>query len=117
MEDKQVYSTARSAELKKQIEKYQKDFSQWLEKRRSQKKDTPIAQKLFIRNTALSQVEPKPDSYETPVKQASVKRVKRQEEHSNKVFFSNNAKNLITYSLFGFIVFFILLGIYLTYRK
>jgi hypothetical protein len=117
MEDKQVYSTAWSAEFKKQVEKYQKDFSQWLEKRSNQKKDRPTTPKPSIQNATIPPVEPKAAHYEIPVKQVAVIRSQGKEKHSNKVLFSDNLKNLITYSLFGFIIFFILLGIYLTYRK
>lgn len=126
MEDKQVYTTARSEEIKRQFKTYQKTASTWLAKQRKKKKSPPIVPKAasptptpIIKEVPSTPIPPtkKPDFYGSLYEEDLA--VKHQD--MTKVIIPGNTaaedrlRNVIVYTLLGLIVAIIVFGVFLTY--
>jgi len=107
VEDKQIYSSARSEEIKRQLIKAKKEFYIWLNKYKSKRK-----LKVKPQNTPTGTVDTHVYEEELPpVKE------KPKFKYSKSEFSESHLNTVISYTLFGLIILIILLGIYLTYAK
>src|SRR3989344_3629303 len=116
MEDKQIYTSARSEEVKRQILAFKRKVEQRLEKfkkdrnERSKAKTPPLktpprnVQEFSVKKDPSKPINNKSDDILTP---------RRSFIYTHK----ENIFEIVTYIIFGIIILFVALGIYLSYVK